>query len=149
MSRIGIMGARVMGGWYVVARGVTTYACIHALGKYDDGTDGVLESTWIVPDSTPSQTDVKGEIIGTTGAPYVDTHDQMIHEASATDKSLSTVAWPLDRFAAFLTVLETGALPDVPVADGVEKTKSLAVLHRSVNPGAVEHVQSLAGEVPW
>jgi len=125
----------------LVARGVTTYDCVHALVKYDDGTDGVYESAWVLPESLPSQTDFKYEIIGTKGALFVDTHDQMIHEASATYKYPSTLAWSLDRFAAFLIVLETGAPPDVPVADGVENTKILAALHRSIKSGAVERVQ--------
>lgn len=125
----------------LLSLGVPTYDYIHALVKYSDGSDGVFESAWVLPDSMPSYVDFKYQIIGTEGALYIDTQDQMIHQAS-TDRYtyLPTLAWALERFDALLKTLEGSTPPGASVDDGVENTKILVALHRSLETGAVEAI---------
>jgi len=119
--------------------GVFTYDYIHAVVKYQDDTDAVFESAWVLPEGMPSSVDFKYEIIGTDGAIYIDTQDQMIHHAAPDRYNyVSTLAWAVDRFDAFLTTLETNRIPDVPVDDGIENTRILVALHRSLETGSIE-----------
>jgi predicted dehydrogenase len=119
--------------------GVPTYDYIHAVVKYQDGTDAVFESAWVLPEGMPSAVDFKYEVIGTDGAIYIDTQDQMIHHAAPDRYNyVSTLAWAVERFDAFLTTLERDKAPDVSVDDGVENTRILVALHRSLETGSIE-----------
>jgi predicted dehydrogenase len=119
--------------------GVPTYDYIHAVVKYQDGSDAVFESAWVLPEGMPSGVDFKYQIIGTDGAIYIDTQDQMIHYASPDRYNyVATLAWAIDRFDAFLATIEKDKAPDAPVDDGVENTRILVALHRSLATGAVE-----------
>lgn len=125
----------------LAARGIDTWDAIHALVRYEDGTDGAFESVWVLPDGMPSPVDFGMRYVGTAGATTIDTHEQNIrmHSAEATTFP-GTLNWAPQRFAAFLAAVRGEAAPGVPIADGVENTRILVALHRSLASGAVEAV---------
>ncbi|MDR7417421.1 MAG: Gfo/Idh/MocA family oxidoreductase [Armatimonadota bacterium] len=119
--------------------GVPTYDYIHAVVKYLDGSDAVFESAWVLPEGMPSAVDFKYQIIGTDGAIFIDTQDQMVHYAAPDRYNyVPTLAWAIERLDAFLKTLEQDKAPDVSVDDGVENTRVLVALHRSLETGSIE-----------
>jgi predicted dehydrogenase len=122
----------------LVSLGVTTYDYIHALVKYDDGTDGMYEAAWMLPDSLPSPTDFKFHVIGREGAIFINTQDQMVHTASAQRYSYSaTLEWAVQRFHGFLDVVQHDKPPVATFDDGVENTRILVAMHEALASGAV------------
>jgi predicted dehydrogenase len=122
-------------------RGIDSYDGIHALVRYEDGTDGAFEAVWILPDGTPSPVEFGMRYVGTHGATTIDTHEQHIRLHSATTTTFpGTLNWAPQRFAAFLAAVRGDRAPGVPMADGVENTRILVALHRSLASGAVEPV---------
>lgn len=123
----------------LIGLGLDTYDVIHALVHYEDGTSGMFESTWILPEGAPYPVDFKYEILCTDGALYIDTHDQMIHKVTSIRRVHEpTLDWTRARLEAYLDMLEHDSPPAVSFSDGVENTRILVALHRSLDSGVVE-----------
>jgi len=125
----------------LVSVGVDTYDAIHAVIQYEDGTDAVFESMWILPEGAPTAVDFKYQVLCTDGALYMDTHDQMIHKLTPERRvHETTLEWSRARLEGYLEMLEQDLPPQASFADGVENTKILVALHRSLQSGAVEPI---------
>jgi predicted dehydrogenase len=125
----------------LVALGFDTYDAIHAMVRYEDGTTGVFESMWILAEGAPYPVDFKYELICADGALYVDTHDQMIHKVTPARRVHEpTLDWSRARLEAYLDMLEHDRAPAVSLAEGVENTRILVSLHRSLETGAVTEI---------
>ncbi len=125
----------------LVSVGVDTYDSIHAVLRYEDGSDGIFEANWILPEGMAGPVDFKYQVMCTDGALYMDTHDQMIHKVTSVKRTHeTTLTWTLARMDAYLTMLEQDLPPAASFEDGVENTKILVALHRSLESGAVEHL---------
>jgi predicted dehydrogenase len=125
----------------LVGLGIDTYDAIHAVLRYEDGTDGAFEALWVLPEGMPADVDFKYQVIGTAGALFVDTHDQMIHKVTAQKRTHeTTLRWSAARLEAFLDVIERDLPPQASFQAGVENTGILVALHRSLASGAVEPV---------
>lgn len=125
----------------LVSVGVDTYDAIHAVVRYEDGTEGIFESAWILPEGAPFPVDFKYQVMCTEGVLYMDTHYQMIHKLTAVRCIHErTLEWSRARLEAYLDMLEQDLPPAASVADGVENTKILVSLHRSLETGAVEEI---------
>ncbi len=123
------------------ARGIDTYDSIHAIARYEDGTDGSYESVWVLPDGMPAPVEFTFRYVGSRGAATVDTHEQALRVASAERTAFpGTLNWTPQRFASFAATVRGEQPPQVPLADGVENTRILVALHRSLATGAVEAV---------
>lgn len=124
---------------HLVARGVPTYDYIHAMVRYEDGTDGLYESAWILPDSMPSPVDFKFEIIGSKGAIYIDTHDQMIHRAAqgGAYQHLSTLSWTEVRMRAFAERVKSGDTSLTQLEEGLENTRTLVAMHEALETRSI------------
>ncbi len=123
------------------ARGITTYDSIHAIVRYEDGTDGSYESVWVLPDGMPAPVEFTFRYVGSEGAATIDTHQQNI--AIATNSRLdypATLNWAPQRFADFTAAVRGEREPAVPLVDAVENTRILVALHRSLESGAVEPI---------
>jgi predicted dehydrogenase len=117
-------------------RGVDTYDLIHALVRYDTGLSGLYESSWTLPDSLPSPVDFTFELLGSEGALYVDTSDQMIHLAGReTYVHPSVNNWTEARLTEFLDRVEGADRPADPLADAVDNTLLLVALHQALDSG--------------
>ncbi len=118
--------------------GVDTYDYVQALVRYEDGVTGLFESTWVLPESHPSPIEFEFRVVGTKGALTVDTTQQMIRVTSDTLTYPQVLAWAPERFASFVRRLAGEKAPTVPLAAGVENTRTLVAIHRSLESGAVE-----------
>lgn len=129
----------------LVGLGIDTHDAIHAVLRYDDGTDGVFEAAWVLPEGMPAEVDFKYQVLGTEGALYVDTHDQMVQKVTARKRTHEqTLRWSAARVDAFLDTLERDLPPQASFQAGVENTGILVALHRSLASGAVEPVGDTA-----
>lgn len=125
------------------ARGVDTYDSIHAIVRYQDGTDGSYESVWVLPDGMPAPVEFTFRYVGSRGVATMDTHEQAIRVASPERLAFpGTLNWTPQRFASFAATVRGDQSPQVPLADGVETTRILVALHRSLTTGAVEAVSA-------
>lgn len=121
----------------LVREGIDTYDVIQSLVRYDQGFGGLYESAWVLPNSLPSPVDFKFEVLGSDGALYVDTQDQMVHVATATAVTYpGTLDWTQARLSAFLDRVDESAVDDDVLADGVENTALLVALHEALTDTA-------------
>lgn len=121
----------------LLSLGLPTYDYIHAIVKYEDGTDAIFESVWILPESTPSPIDFKYQIIGSEGAIQINTQDQMIHLSGKQQHEFpSTIQWAVPRLHAFFDALEGGP-PGATIREGVENARILVALHESLETGEI------------
>ncbi len=121
----------------LAAEGVDTFDIIQALVRYDHGFAGLYESAWVLPNSLPSSVDFKFEIIGSDGALYADTQDQMVHVAKAATYTYpSTLNWSSTQLSGFLDRLAESRTPRDPLHDGVANTALLLALHQAIERDA-------------
>jgi predicted dehydrogenase len=123
------------------SRGIDTYDSIHAIVRYDGGGDGSFESVWVLPDGMPAPVEFTFRFVGSEGAATMDTHEQALRIASPERTAFpGTLNWTPQRFASFAATVRGHQPALVPLADGVENTRTLVALHRSLDSGAVEAV---------
>ncbi len=124
----------------LAGHGIETYDWVHAVVRYADGSDGVFEACWILPESWPSGADMVFRAIGTRGAVEVEAGRQGV--ALATDRFRFPAAqpWLAQRLQAFLRAADGQGDGGATFDDGVEVTRLLVALHRSLETGAVEPV---------
>lgn len=122
--------------------GIDTPDYVHTMVRYSDGCDGLFEASWVLPDSLPALVDFKFEVIGTEGALYVDTHDQMVHLASGRRgyRHLRTLDYGRDSLQALIDRVVAGDRSRSTLLDGLGNTRTLVAIHRSLESGAVERV---------
>jgi predicted dehydrogenase len=114
--------------------GVDAPDIIQSLVRYDTGLSGVYESAWVLPRSLPSPVDFKLELVGTEGAAYVDTQDQMVRLAGADAMTYpGTLDWTESRLSSFLDRLDDGSGTAELLDDGVENVRMLVALHESLD----------------
>jgi predicted dehydrogenase len=119
--------------------GIPTWDAIHAIVRYEGEVDGAFESVWVLPDGMPSPVEFTFRYVGSRGAATIDTHEQNIRVAVDERTHFpGTLNWAPARFASFAATVRGEQPPQVPVSDGVENTKILVALHRSLENGQVE-----------
>ena len=122
-------------------RGVPTYDSIHAIVRYEDGSDGSYESVWVLPDGMPAPVEFTFRYVGSEGAATMDTHEQNVAIASRSRLDYpGTLNWAPQRMADFVAAVRGEREPAVPIGEGLETTRILVALHRSLESGAVEAV---------
>ncbi len=122
------------------SKSVSTWDSIHAIIRYDDGSDATFESVWALPEGNPSPVEFTFRLVGDQGAFTVDTTEQMISVTTGIRSDNPIVLnWTPERFRSFAATLD-GAEPSVPVTDGLENTRVLVALHRSLESRQVEPV---------
>ncbi len=124
----------------LAGHGIETYDWVHAVVRYADGADGVFESCWILPDSWPGGVEFRFKAIGTKGVIDVDTTYQNIAVTAERHRYPGTIQWAPARLQAFLRGMEGEGRTGVPFGDGLEVTRILVALHRSLESGSVEPV---------
>jgi predicted dehydrogenase len=128
----------------LLERGIDTYDLIHALVGYENGASGVYEAAWRLPNGLPSPVDLKFQLIGTKGMFAIDTTGQTILIAG--DDLVVTpgvLDWTEARLHAFLDKVESGVVDDELLTAGLENTRLLVALHRSIAEG---HPVEIAAE---
>jgi predicted dehydrogenase len=131
-------------GKKLASMGVDTYDIIQCLVRYDRGWGGLYEAAWVLPNSLPSPVDFKFEVVGTEGAIYVDTQDQMVHVAGGTMvKYPGTLDWVDRRLTAFLDLFGEDGTSSDQLDAGIENTALLVALHESLEQDRTVPVDSL------
>jgi predicted dehydrogenase len=125
----------------LAGHGIETYDWVHAVVRYVDGADGVFEACWILPESWPTASDLGLRVIGTRGAAEIDAGRQGITIAADRYRFPAAMQWAPQRLAAFLRAAEGQGSPGAGFDDGVEVTRLLVALHRSLESGQVERVR--------
>lgn len=120
--------------------GIDTYDWIHALIRYEGGGDGVFESLWTLPESWPGGVEFRFRVVAENGVIDVDTTYQNIAIAGAVHRYPATLQWGPQRLMAFLRAMDGEGRTRVTFEDGLEVTRILVAVHRSLDTGAVEVV---------
>jgi predicted dehydrogenase len=118
--------------------GIPTWDYVHAMVKYDDGTDGIFESAWVLPDSLPFVVDFKYQIVGTEGSLWMDTFEQT--SVKATPEKFTyprTLAWRVPAWGAFIDRVIKKDNTMEYIEDGLANTRLLVALHQSLDTGKV------------
>lgn len=124
----------------LAALGVDTYDWIHAVVQYEDGADGVFEAAWILPESWPGGIEFTYRILGSKGVIDIDNTLQNIEVVSSRVHYPATLSWDSARLGAFLRAIDGHGRTRVPFADGVECTRTLVAIHKSLVSGKVETI---------
>lgn len=120
------------------ALAVNTWDSIHAIVRYEDGTDGSFESVWILPRGQASPVEFTFRYVGRRGIATIDTSNQSITLANADRTSNPiTLNWTPQRFRA-LAISIRSRTPVVTLAAGLENVRILVALHKSLDSGHVE-----------
>jgi len=124
--------------------GVDTYDAIQAVLRFDDGTQAAFETCWILPVSLPTVYDFKFEIIGDRGALFIDTQDQMVHQAGqrftypgtlVTEVDGRLRGFPVDMVDSFIACLIEDREPLATVEEGLQVTRIVTAIHESIRQG--------------
>ncbi|MDA1077372.1 MAG: hypothetical protein O3A63_21895, partial [Proteobacteria bacterium] len=99
-----------------------------------------FEAAWILPESWPGGIEFTFRILGSNGVIDIDNTLQNIKIASSRLHYPPTLSWDAQRFGAFLRAIDGPGRTGVPFADGVECTRTLVAIHRSLESGAVETI---------
>lgn len=120
--------------------GISTPDWVHAVVRYEDGSDGVFESLWILPDSWPGVLEFDFRVTGTRGRLDIDTTRQSLAVTSSRHEYPTTLNWAQQRITSFLRAMDGYERTVVRFEDALEVTRILVALHRSLDSGAVEPV---------
>lgn len=124
----------------LAGHGIETYDWIHATVRYGDGADGVFESLWILPESWPGGVEFNFRAVGTKGALDVDTTFQNIAISGERHRYPGTIQWAPQRLSAFIRAMDGEVRTQVSFEDGLEVTRTLVAIHKSLDSGSVERV---------
>lgn len=128
----------------LAALGIPTWDLLHALVRFGDGSVVNLQSSWILPESSPSIVDFRLEVLGSKGSLSFDRNAQGFRRWGATHtvdagvpfvldgQDQGMAAWMAQSFARRLLAGETLS-PSVD--QGVLVTRVVAAVHQSALEG--------------
>ncbi|MCD6290300.1 MAG: Gfo/Idh/MocA family oxidoreductase [Anaerolineae bacterium] len=65
----------------LTTRGIDTWDALHIIVEFEPTMTAVFETAWTLPESMPNVFDLKFELVGDKGAQFINTQDQMVHQA--------------------------------------------------------------------
>jgi len=131
---------------------VDTWDAIQAILCFDDGTQAAFEVCWILPTSLPTLFDFKFEIVGQRGALFINTQDQMVHQAGQTFTYPGSLVYevdghlrgfPVDMIDSFIASLTEDRQPTPGAKEGVRVTRIVAAIHESAQREQVITLEGL------
>ncbi len=134
----------------MISMGIDLYDTIQATLNYTDGTHSTLTSSWILPNSMPLVYDMKVEIIGSEGAVYIDTNDQMVRLGSERYSHVHTLGTPINNMATgnsnfmlhyYIDCIRNDIAPEADENAGLINTKIVEAIHKSVETGQIVSVR--------
>lgn len=129
--------------------GVDTYDYIHTIVKYDDGSDGIYETLWVLPESLPNVYDFKYSVYGEKGFIKINPGHQMIDMVTdkvfyprslIVDYGNKTVGFPGYMLDDFIDCIRLDQPVPSSFEDGLNNTKLLEAIHTSLRTGNEEKV---------
>jgi predicted dehydrogenase len=120
--------------------------------ELENGSVGILEVGWALPDGVPARLDARLEVVGTQGAIQVDVRDHGLHVVES-----GAVAFPdalhypdingrlggdvLDEVRHFLTAVRDGSPFTISTAEAMRVTAVNDAITRSLDSGKAEEVE--------
>lgn len=129
--------------------GVDTYDYIHVVVRYEDGSDGIFESVWCLPNSFPNIFDFKLSIYGEKGFLHINPTHQMLSLAAenycypsslVVDYGDKLIGFPGFMLDDFVDSIRLNKEPLASFRDGLLNTRLLDAVHRSLESGKEEKV---------
>lgn len=140
----------------LLSLGIDLYDSIQTILNYTDGTHSTICSSWVLPNSMPLIYDLKVEIIGTEGALYLDTNDQMLRKGTGSAYThVHTLGTRINGLATgganfmvhyFVDALRKNEVIEANEKAGLINTRIVEAIHRSLESGKVEE---LPAEQPY
>jgi len=122
--------------------GIPTWDYVHAMVKYDDGTDGIFESAWVLPDSMPTTVDFKFQIVGSEGSLWMDTFEQTSWKATKEKFNYPRVlAWRVPAWGSFIDRVQRNDNTMQYIEDGLDNTNLLVAVHESLETGKIVEIK--------
>ena len=130
----------------LASMGIDLYDTIQTVLNFQDGTHSTITSSWILPNSMPLIYDFKIEIIGSEGALYIDTNDQMVRMGGARFEHVHTQGTPINGFATgganfmlhnFIDAIRMNTSITANEKMGLTNTKIVEAIHKSVETGTI------------
>ncbi len=130
----------------LVQMGIDTYDGIQALVRFQNGAAAVFECGWVYPNTFPTPVDSMIELVGSDGVVHMDRTRETLaiaHQKAYTypKSSMTTeVGGRLEgalptSVSQYLDALIAGRPPLVTAADGLEVTRIVDAIHRSLETG--------------
>jgi predicted dehydrogenase len=119
------------------ALGISTWDVIQAIVRFDDGSEGTFESTWVLPAGWPAGIEFRFRALGEAGAIDVDTTSQSITVVTGKAEHPPIFAWAPERLRSFVAALEGRPDTVVTFEEAARVTAILVAVHRSLESGAV------------
>lgn len=132
---------------FLKSLGVDTYDYIHVVVKYKDGSDGIFESAWCLPNSFPNVFDFKLSIYGDKGFLHINPAHQMLDLAAGSyrypsslvvDYGHKLIGFPGFMLDDFIDSIRLDREPLASFKDGLLNTRLLDAVHRSLESGKEE-----------
>ncbi len=132
--------------------GIDTYDGIQALVKFENGAGAMFECGWVYPNSFPTTVDSIIELVGSDGVIHIDRTRETLAVANKNGyqypKSSMTmeVAGRLEgalptSVGLYIDSLIAGKEAPVTVTDGLEVTRIVDAIHRSLETGGPARIQ--------
>lgn len=121
--------------------GVDTYDYIHVIVNYDDGSDGMFESVWCLPESFPNVYDLRLSIFGEKGFLQIEPSYQMVEvfgekyywpQSLVMDLGSKLICYPGFMLDDFIEIIRLNKPPRSSFEDGLRNTRLLDAVHRSL-----------------
>jgi predicted dehydrogenase len=144
-QRIVRVTARASSG-VLEGKGITTPDIFVIMAEFDSGALAVFEHAWILPDGSPTNTDLKFEVLGSEGAVYIDTtHNRTVEIVNDEKPSYPAVlalpygprltGFVMDAIAQFVDAV-TGDGPVLATGEeGLQVTAVLCGILESIESG--------------
>ncbi|GBD23471.1 1,5-anhydro-D-fructose reductase [bacterium HR29] len=125
----------------LAAGGLGTLDSVRAIVRYRGGIDAGFESVWILPASWPTAAETSLRVVGSEGVLEADASHQGVLIAGQHLRQPASTAWYAARLSAFLRSIDGLGQTRVTFHDGLETTRILAALDRSLQSGRAERVE--------
>jgi predicted dehydrogenase len=137
----------VAGKGVLTGMGIDTPDYYQTTLQFRGGATAVIETSWILPNSIPNIVDVKCELVGTSGALYMDaTHNRALEKYTDNGGEypdlfvMPSIYGRQQGFAAesirhFIECVSRDTQPIVTGRDGLEVTKVICAVDESVRTG--------------
>ena len=128
------------------AKGVDTPDYVLSIVEFAGGARAVIETCWILPESSPTVVDFKLEVVGETGTFYYDpmperllrlTPDEIacVDTHACVDIQGRTVGFAVESIRNFAECVRTGRRPAVGFEDGRQVTRTVLAMEQSAREG--------------
>ena len=152
-ERIVNVSARASRG-ILEGRGIQTPDIFVVMAEFESGALAVFEHAWILPDGSPTNTDLKFEVLGSEGAVYIDTtHNRTVEIVSPQRAEYPPVlalpygprltGFVMDAIAQFVDAVRGDGPVLATGEEGLQVTAVLCAILESIETGRPVDVETV------